>query len=383
MDYQELYNIIEDSVSEEQKNDLNLIVNIYLVATGVRTAYLTVDQEFTEATKKLNFIVYRLVKFDDSKKFEFAVNKDFYKKYSYLFDELDNTKIYSSEYHQILGKILNYPCAGDYDKLQSEDFIVLKFFVKKDSIEGHLHNYVCPDEDIHIENAEAYLNKMKSVLNPLKIKAIMKFNKREASLTSKYRVLFRDILEAIKDIWSEDLTYVYALNILITSISTIKPISIFDDSDTLVEKIQTNPTLLDKLKSISNILVEYGPYYGPYNVNKFIVINKKLYPEIKSQLEKLTNQKFIERGKRDKIIGKLLGYDYVLDLEEFNKSKEPYYTLRYKIINEKEYILYVNSVPIDSSLKKATDKLKILNDILYNLNLKVKMDLEFKYRMLK
>jgi hypothetical protein len=88
MDYQELYNIIEDSVSEEQKNDLNLIVNIYLVATGVRTAYLTVDQDFTEATKKLDFIIYRLVKFDNSKKFEFAVNKDFYKKYSYLFDEL-------------------------------------------------------------------------------------------------------------------------------------------------------------------------------------------------------------------------------------------------------------------------------------------------------
>jgi hypothetical protein len=77
----------------------------------------------------------------------------------------------------------------------------------------------------------------------------------------------------------------------------------------------------------------------------------------------------------------LLGYDYVLDLEEFTKSKEPYYLLRYKIINEKEYILYVNSVPIESSLKKATDKLKILNDILYNLNLKVKMDLEFKYRL--
>jgi hypothetical protein len=103
MDYQELYNIIEDSVSEEQKNDLNLIVNIYLVATGVRTAYLTVDQEFTEATKKLDFMVYREVSFKKNDIFDFVVNKDFYKKYSYLFDELEQTVLKAvAEYKPII-----------------------------------------------------------------------------------------------------------------------------------------------------------------------------------------------------------------------------------------------------------------------------------------
>ena len=390
MDYQILYNTIEDSVSEEQKNDLDLIVNIYLVATDVRTAYLTVDQEFTEATKKLDFIVYRLVNLSKlrepfiRKNQEFIINKKFYENNKYLFDKFEDS-IYIEEYHELLGKILGYPCAGDIEKIKSNDSIVFSFNIKSGDIEDQLYTYQCQDEEIHIENAKEQIQRMKDVLKPLNIKPILKFNKHKGFLRFKKLEYFNLILNSLKNISSDEQNYINAINIYSTIFlrHSIRPMTIIFENSEVTKKIEMNPSLLDDLKKIPDIIVEYGPYYGPHNVNKFIVINKRLYSEIKPKLEKLGNQNFLERGKRDKIIGKLLGYDYVLNLEEFNKSRDPYYILRYKIVNEKDYILFVNFVPIDSSLKKATNKLEELSKILSYLDLKVKMDLEVKYRMLK
>lgn len=195
-----------------------------------------------------------------------------------------------------------------------------------------------------------------------------------------HKKLFKTILEATKDISSsEDYNFRQSIHIFLTAIGS-KSISIIYEDKELTKNLKSIPELIEKIREIPNIILEYGPYYSS-KVYKFIVINKEIYPKIKSKLEKFKSE---EEFSRDILLGKLLDYPYPLDLKKFHQEKgDRYYTIQYLIKTkdeEKQELLpfFWNFCYINKSLKKASDKLIKLNEDLKVLDIQIELKIKVK-----
>ncbi len=193
-----------------------------------------------------------------------------------------------------------------------------------------------------------------------------------------HKKLFKTILEATKDIsTTEDYNFRQSIHIFLTAIGS-KSISIIYEDKDLTKKLKSTSELMEKLQEIPNIILDYGPYYSS-KVYKFIVINKEIYPKIKTKLEKFKRD---EEFSRDILLGKLLDYPYPLDLKKFHYEKgDRYYTIQYLIKrkdDEELLPLFWNFCYINKSLKKASDKLLKLNESLKVLDIQIEMKIKVK-----
>jgi hypothetical protein len=192
MDYQLLYNIIgsklKDTISKYgEEYYFNLLVNTYLVALGFRTAhYATINPENLQ---DLDFIEYVKIskKMRNKGFYYFIVNKDFYKSNGELFENLRKNKPEDRDNMDLLlGKILNYPCVGKLDEINSKKNIGIEYIIKKDSLETQLFAYICPYDikEKSLFEAENYLKKIQEVLSFVDVKARIETEEREAESTN-------------------------------------------------------------------------------------------------------------------------------------------------------------------------------------------------------
>lgn len=206
MDYITLYNNIESKLidtSEFYVNIFKLATTIYLITLGLKTAYFNDNVLFPEKIKTLDFIKYvKVINKLNGKNFEFIVNKDFYEANVMLFTNLEKATT-MKEIDILIGKILNYPCAGIINEIVSKKHININYNIQKDSTKGRLLGYKCPYniKEKSIKEAKDYLKNIKKVLKFINInvslevteqeenKAIIKMNKKERIKEAQERII--------------------------------------------------------------------------------------------------------------------------------------------------------------------------------------------------